>query len=160
MASIFFKCGDQAHVELIIVCILAEDNALGEKDLVKLCASVNPVMALPIYVFCSFPDFMLPDGLATFCTVRELEGLTAVIEQSDANRLRLPYTYESRLITLMVHSSLEAVGFIAVISRELAQAGIPCNAIAGYRHDHVFVPVERAEESMTLLKAIAAGAGA
>ncbi len=160
MASIFFKCGDQAHVELIIVCILAEDNALGEKDLVKLCASVNPVMALPIYVFCSFPDFMLPDGLATFCTVREREGMTAVVERSDAQRLRLPYTYESRLITLMVHSSLEAVGFIAVISRELAQAGIPCNAIAGYCHDHIFVPVERADEAMTLLKAIAAGAGA
>jgi hypothetical protein len=78
MASIFFKCGDQAHVELIIVCILAEDNALGEKDLVKLCASLDPVMALPVYVFCSLPDFILPDGLAAFCTVRELEGLTAV----------------------------------------------------------------------------------
>lgn len=117
-------------------------------------------MALPVYVFCSFPDFTLPDGLATFCTVRELEGLTAVIEQSDAHRLCLPYTYESRLITLTVRSSPEVVGFIAVISRELAQAGIPCNAIAGYCHDHIFVPVERAEESMTVLKAIAAGAGA
>jgi hypothetical protein len=137
-----------------------ENKALGEKDLVKLCASLDPVMALPIYVFCSFPDFILPDGLATFCTVREREGMTAVVEQSDAQRLRLPYTYESRLITLMVHSSLEAVGFIAVISRELAQAGIPCNAIAGCRHDHIFVPVERAEESMTVLKAIAAGARA
>jgi uncharacterized protein len=137
-----------------------ENKALGEKDLVKLCASLDPVMALPIYVFCSFPDFILPDGLATFCTVREREGMTAVVEQSDAHRLRLPYTYESRLITLMVHSSLEAVGFIAVISRELAQAGIPCNAIAGYCHDHIFVPVERADEAMTLLKAIAAGAGA
>jgi uncharacterized protein len=137
-----------------------ENKALGEKDLVKLCASLDPVMALPIYVFCSFPDFILPDGLATFCTVREREGMTAVVEQSDAQRLRLPYTYESRLITLTVHSSLEAVGFIAVISRELAQAGIPCNAIAGCRHDHIFVPVERAEESMTVLKAIAAGARA
>jgi uncharacterized protein len=134
-----------------------ENNALGEKDLMKLCASLNPVMALPVYVFCSFPDFMLPDGLATICTVRELEGLTAVIEQSDAHRLRLPYTYESRLITLMVHSSLEAVGFIDVISRELAQAAIPCNAIAGYCHDHIFVPLDRAEEAMNLLKEIPAG---
>jgi hypothetical protein len=150
----------QAYVELTIVCLLAEDNALGEKDLVKLCASLDPVMALPVYVFCSFPDFVLPAGLAAFCTVRELEGLTAVIEHPDAQRLRLPYTYESRLITLTVHSSLEAVGFIAVISRELAQACIPCNAIAGYCHDHIFVPVERAEESMTVMKAIVAGAGA
>ncbi|MFM0433745.1 ACT domain-containing protein [Paraburkholderia aspalathi] len=148
----------QAHVELTIVRILAEDNALGEKDLVKLCASLDPVMALPVYVFCSLPDFILPDGLVAFCTVREPEGLTAVIEQADAHRLRLPYTYDSRLITLSVHSSLEAIGFIAVISRVLAQAGIPCNAIAGYCHDHIFVPVDRAEESMNLLKEIAAGA--
>lgn len=147
-----------AHFELVIVCILAEDNALVEKDLVKLCASLDPVMALPVYVFCSLPDFVLPDGLAAFCTVKEFEGLTAVIERSDAQRLRLQYTYESRLITLSVHSSLEAIGFIAVISRVLAQAGIPCNAIAGYCHDHIFVPVDRAEESMNLLKQIAAGA--
>ena len=131
---------------------------MGEKDLMKLCASLDPVMAAPVYVFCSFPDFMLPDGLVTFCTVREVEGLTAVIEQSDAHRLRLPYTYESRLITLTVHSSLEAVGFIAVISRELARAGIPCNAISGYCHDHIFVPLDRAEEAVNLLKEIAAGA--
>ena len=72
-------------------------------------------------------------------------------------RLHLPHTFESRLITLSVHSSLEAVGFIAVISRTLVQAGIPCHAIAGYCHDHVFVPVDRAEEAMTLLNEIAAG---
>jgi hypothetical protein len=92
-----------------------------------------------------------------FCTVREEEGLTAVVKRSDAARLRLPYTFESRLITLSVHSSLEAVGFIAVISRPLAQAGIPCNALAGYCHDHIFVPVDRAEEAMSLLNEIAAG---
>jgi len=129
---------------------------LSEKDLAKLCASLNPVMAQPAYVYCSFIDFGLPIGLVPFCTVREDEGLTAVIGRLDAERLRLPYTFESRLITLSVHSSLEAVGFIAVISRTLAQAGIPCNAIAGYCHDHIFVPVDRAEEAMTLLNKIAA----
>jgi len=115
---------------------------LSEKDLAKLCASLNPVMAQPAYVYCSFIDFGLPIGLVPFCTVREDEGLTAVIGRLDAERLRLPYTFESRLIT--------------VISRTLAQAGIPCNAIAGYCHDHIFVPVDRAEEAMTLLNKIAA----
>ena len=130
---------------------------MSERDLVKLCASLNPVMAQPVYVYGSFVDFSLPAGLVPFCTVREEEGLTVVVERSDAERLRLPYTFESRLITLSVHSSLEAVGFIAVISRTLAQAGIPCNAIAGYCHDHIFVPVDRAEEAMTLLNEIADG---
>ena len=125
----------------------------------KLCASLNPVMAQPVFVYCSFIDFSLPAGLVPFCTVREEEGLTAVVARSDAVRLRLPNTFESRLITLSVHSSLEAVGFIAVISRTLAQAGISCNAIAGYYHDHVLIPIDRAEEAMTLLKKIAAGSG-
>jgi hypothetical protein len=133
-----------------------KEDPLSERDLVKLCASLNPVMAQPVYVCCSFIDFSLPAGLVPFCTVREEEGLTAVVERWDAARLRLPYTFESHLITLSVHSSLEAVGFIAVISRALAQAGIPCNAIAGYCHDHIFVPVDRAEEAMSLLNEIAA----
>ena len=123
----------------------------------KLCTSLNPVMAQPVYVYCSFIDFSLPAGLVPFCTVREEEGLTAVVARSDAVRLRLPNTFESRLITLSVHSSLEAVGFIAVISRTLAQAGISCNAIGGYYHDHIFVPVDRAEEAMSLLNENAAG---
>lgn len=103
---------------------------MSERVLVKLCASLNPVMAQPVYVYCSFIDFSLPAGLTAFCTVREEEGLTAVVERSDAESLRLPYTFESRLITLSVHSSLEAVGFIAVISRTLARSGrysLQCN---------------------------------
>lgn len=131
-------------------------GTLSEKDLAKLCATLSPVMEDAVYVYCSLPDFTLPSGLLTFCTVREREGLTAIVEREDAQHLGLAYTYEARLITLSVHSSLEAVGFIAVISRKLAEASIPCNTVAGYYHDHILVPVERADEAMTLLRAIAA----
>jgi hypothetical protein len=113
-------------------------------------------MAQPVYVYCSFPDFTLPAGLPTLCTMREWEGLTAVVERVDAERLGLSYTYDARLITLSVHSSLEAVGFLAVISRKIADAGIPCNVIAGYCHDHILIPVQRADDAMALLYEIAA----
>ncbi|MFM0385717.1 ACT domain-containing protein [Paraburkholderia dipogonis] len=132
------------------------ESALSEKDLARLCASLNPVMSEPVYVYCSFPDFALPAGILAFCTVREREGLTAIVERDVAQRLGLPYTYDARLITLSVYSSLEAVGFIAVVSRKLAEAGIPCNTVAGYHHDHILVPVDRADEAMTLLRGIAA----
>jgi uncharacterized protein len=132
-----------------------EEGMLSETNLEKLCATLDPVMAEPIYVYCTFPDFVLPAGLLAFCTVREQEGLTAVVECNDAKRLGLPYTYESRLITLSVHSSLDAVGFIAVISHKLAMANIPCNTIAGYYHDHILVPVGRAEEAIATLREIA-----
>ncbi|MFP3185924.1 MAG: ACT domain-containing protein, partial [Paraburkholderia sp.] len=101
----------------------------------------------------------LPAGLRVFCIVRELEGLTAIMERDEALRLGLAYIYTARLITLSVQSSLEAVGFIAVISRKLADAGISCNVIAGYYHDHILVPVDRADEAMTLLLEIASPAG-
>ncbi|MFM0262876.1 ACT domain-containing protein [Paraburkholderia sediminicola] len=129
---------------------------MSEKDLATLCATLSPVMAEAAYVYCSFPGFALPAGLLAFCTVQEREGLTAIVERDDAQHLGLPYTYEARLITLSVHSSLEAVGFIAVVSRKLAEARIPCNTVAGYYHDHILVPVDRADEAMTLLREIAA----
>jgi len=132
---------------------------LSEKDLAKLCATLSPVVAEATYVYCSFPDFTLPAGLLAFCLVREREGLTAIIERDEALRRGLAYTYDARLITLSVHSSLEAVGFIAVISRKLAGAGISCNVVAGYYHDHILVPVDRVEEAMTLLLDIAASPG-
>jgi hypothetical protein len=55
---------------------------------------------------------------------------------------------------LTVHSSLEAIGFLATISTALAHAGIPCNAVAAYHHDHLFIPVDRAQEALALLKAL------
>ena len=129
---------------------------MSEKDLVKLCATLSPVMAEPVYVYCSFPDFALPAGLSALCTMREREGLTAIVEREDAERIGLSHTFDARLITLSVHSSLDAVGFIAVISRKLADAGIPCNVIAGYCHDHILVPLQRADDAMALLREIAA----
>ncbi|MEX3960285.1 ACT domain-containing protein [Trinickia sp. EG282A] len=131
---------------------------MGEKNLIRLCATLNPYMDEAIYVYCSFPDFLVPGGLRTLCTMREREGLTAVVERSDAEGLNLSFTFDARLITLTVHSSLEAIGLIAVISRKLAEAEIPCNVIAGYCHDHLLVPVQRAGEAMTLLHEIAASA--
>lgn len=127
---------------------------MGEKDLATLCATIEPEMAQPVYAYCSFPDFVLPACLPAIFTFREVEGLTAVIDVQDADRFALPHTFKSRLITLKVHSSLEAVGFLAVVSAHLARAEIPCNAIAGYYHDHILVPVDRANEALTVLEEI------
>jgi hypothetical protein len=66
----------------------------------------------------------------------------------------LDFAYPSRLITLMVHSSLEAVGFLAVITERLAAAGISVNAISAYYHDHIFVPVDKAFQAMKILHQI------
>lgn len=127
---------------------------MSEKNLATLCATIEPEMAEPVYVYCSFPDFVLPEGLSALFTFREAEGLAAVLDLRDADNYALAYTFKARLITLKVQSSLEAVGFLAVVSAHLARAAIPCNAIAGYYHDHILVPIDRADEALSVLTEI------
>jgi hypothetical protein len=128
----------------------------GESDHRQLTKMMAPQLLHETYVYCTFPDFQVPDGLAPLCTFREAEGLTAIVERSQAKRAQAPFIFESRLITLTVHSSLDAIGFLATISSCLAQAGIPCNAVAAYHHDHLFIPVGRAQEAFALLQALSA----
>jgi hypothetical protein len=58
-------------------------------------------------------------------------------------------------ITLRVTSALDAVGLTAAVAGELAQAGLSCNVIAGYHHDHLFVPYDRAPSAVAVLEALA-----
>ena len=59
----------------------------------------------------------------------------------------LPYDYTAARVTLSIGSSLSAIGLTAEVSRMLALAGISCNVIAGFRHDHLFVDGERGAEA-------------
>jgi uncharacterized protein len=127
----------------------------GEQDLTRLRRTMAPRLDERTFVYCNLADFSLPVGLKALCTVREDEGLTAIVDKRDAERFTLPHLYESRLITLTVHSSLDAVGFLALITGRLAAAGIACNAVSGYHHDHLLVPVSQADEAMNALHALA-----
>jgi hypothetical protein len=62
------------------------------------------------------------------------------------------------MVTLTVHSALEAVGFVAAITTRLAAAGISVNAVSAFFHDHLFVPAERAEVTVEILSRMAANA--
>lgn len=67
----------------------------------------------------------------------------------------LAYPGTFRRVTLSVHSSLDAVGFMAAISTRLAANGIGVNPVAAYFHDHLFIPSARATEAMALLESFA-----
>ena len=58
-----------------------------------------------------------------------------------------------RLISLHVHSSLNAVGLTAAISTKLAGEGISANVVAAY-HDHIFVPSQQADRALAAIKAL------
>ncbi len=68
-----------------------------------------------------------------------------VLRQEDADAADLDYELVLSWITLNVHSSLEAVGSTAAFATALGEAGISCNVLAGYFHDHILVPAPKAE---------------
>jgi hypothetical protein len=128
----------------------------GESDLDILLQSMKPEMREGVFVFCTLPEGNgIPASLTPVLIFHEREGTALVVRREEAEAAGLPYQFASRLITLTVHSSLEAVGFLAAITAPLAEAGISVNAVSAFYHDHLFVPVERAEDAQLLLQRLA-----
>ncbi|MGW3388792.1 ACT domain-containing protein [Streptomyces cinereoruber] len=130
----------------------------AERDLTRLLAGLRPELDPGRYVFTTV-DGPAPTGLAPVVTVTEPEGLTLVVRQEEADAASLPYDYVAGWITLRVHSALDAVGLTAAVARELADAGLSCNVVAGFHHDHLFVEHARAEEALDLLNRLAERSG-
>jgi hypothetical protein len=86
-----------------------------------------------------------------FAIIREDEGMTAILPDPAGDFAR---------ITLTVHSALDGVGLTAAVAGALAERGIACNVVAGFHHDHLFVPWARAGEAVRALAALSTGAAA
>lgn len=93
-----------------------------------------------------------PIGTRASCT--EEEGLSLVVPIEAAPDDAIPM----RCITLKVHSSLEGVGLTAAVAGALADHGIAANMVAGFHHDHVYVPSDEAESAVDILKLLQEGA--
>ena len=130
----------------------------GETSLATLLRSMSPQLNAGDYVFCTLGDGPLPAGLDIVGSFREQEGLTVILERSQAEQAGFSYDYVAAWITLNVHSALEAVGLTAAFATALGQASISCNVIAGYYHDHLFVGQADAERAMQVLRDLAANA--
>lgn len=129
--------------------------APGETSLNVLLASLDPVLNPETYVFITLADpTSLPSTLFVQSTFREKEGLSVISTQSSAEEHDIEYSFPSRMITLNVHSSLEAVGFLAVITRKLAERQMGVNPVSGYFHDHLFIAVGKDGDALQALDAI------
>lgn len=127
----------------------------GERDLAELLRGMSPQLRPGRYVFTTVRGES-PDGVTPVVTVAEDEGSTLVLPQEQADAAGLAYDYVAAWITLRVHSALEAVGLTAAVATELARAGVSCNVVAGYHHDHLFVPHERGAEAVAALERLTA----
>ncbi|MEP7376748.1 MAG: ACT domain-containing protein [Chitinophagaceae bacterium] len=123
----------------------------GETDITLLLKSMKPVLNEGEYVFCTVEESEVVDRSDPVAFFKEKEGTTIVIEKSAADKMNLTYSFVSSWITLSVHSSLEAIGLTAAFSNALSDAGISCNVIAAYYHDHIFVPVNDKQRAMEVL---------
>lgn len=125
----------------------------GETDLGTLLASMRLELLDGTYVFATLaPDAPQPEGLEPVMVFREREGMTLIVTEDAAEAAGLEAVFRCRMITLNIHSSLEAVGFLAAVTARLAAAGMGVNPVSGFYHDHLFVPTERAEEAMEVLR--------
>ncbi|MEZ8882615.1 ACT domain-containing protein [Vibrio sp. 10N.222.54.F6] len=122
-------------------------------DLDLLLKSMSPELIDGSYVFCTvgggLADYVQLNPISTF---REKEGLTLVLKEEVATKAQLDFDGVFSLITLSVHSSLEAVGLTAAFATKLGSYGISANVIAGFYHDHIFVQKDKAEAAMSALK--------
>ncbi|MGW3208138.1 ACT domain-containing protein [Streptomyces sp. NPDC001135] len=123
----------------------------GENDLQTLLRGMRPELNPGHYVF-TMAEGGVPSGVTPVVTVAEQEGLTLVVPQAEADAAGMAYDYVAGWITLRVHSALAAVGLTAAVSRALADAGLSCNVVAGFHHDHLFVPYDDAERAVEVLQ--------
>lgn len=129
----------------------------GELALSTLLRGMEAVLDPALYVFVTLPaGTPLPEGLTPLMQFHESEGLTLITTQAQAQAANLPHAFPCRRITLNVHSALEAVGFIARIATELAAHNMGVNPVAGYFHDHLFIPDGREQDALQILGQIAA----
>src|SRR3954447_728262 len=125
----------------------------GGRDLDALLRNMKPDRRPGIFVFYTIPtEQTIPAALSPLLTFREQEGTTLVIPREEAEAAGLRYAFASCLITLTVHSALDAVGFLAAVTARLAAAGISVNAVSAFHHDHLFVPADRADDAMAVLQ--------
>ena len=119
----------------------------------EMISGMSPEVRPDRYVFVSTTDSglgasLIPEAISVF---REDEGLSLLIPVNVAEQAKLSVDQPMRCITLNVYSSLEGVGLTAAVSQALADNAIPCNMVAAFHHDHVFVPEGLCDKTMDVL---------
>ena len=124
----------------------------GETDLERMLATLDVVRRPGRFTFVTgeWPEL----ATVAAATISEVEGTTYVVAVEQAVAVGAPVGFEAVWLTLTVHSALEAVGLTAAFSAALGEVGIACNVLAGYHHDHVLVPADRADDAVRVLRSL------
>lgn len=129
----------------------------GEDNLDTLIKTMSAALHDELFVFVTLKNRQIPIGLIPHMQFREAEGQTLIVTQAEAEAHHLAYEFPCRMITLNVHSALDAVGFLARITTALAREKMGVNPVSGFYHDHLFVPEGRAQDAMEILRRLSLG---
>jgi uncharacterized protein len=122
------------------------------EELASLLARMGPALSEAPCVFVTRNRVSCEELEASLGSFREDEGVTLILEQERAASLGLEAGARWARITLTVHSSLAAVGLVAAVATALAEAGISCNPVSAWHHDHLFVPWEQRHPALEALR--------
>jgi len=120
--------------------------APGILSLTSLLATMTPILHPNTYLFATtaspsdtiFQHRLLKSQHPFEMLFRESEGWTLIAEQSTIDAIGgLESAFPCRKVTLGVQSSLDAVGFMAAVTKRLATAGLGINPVSGFYHDHL-----------------------
>jgi hypothetical protein len=129
------------------------ERPVGETDLSTILGSLELVPVQQPVTVLHLPE-PVPLGEGVLAVITEAEGTTVVATVAEARRRGWAVSFTGAWLTVSVHSSLEAVGLTAALAGALAARGIACNVLAGYFHDHLVVPWDRADEAIECLEAL------
>ena len=112
---------------------------------------LDPVLNEGVYVYTETtqPGKLTVDYIGLF---KEKEAWTVILREENAISAGLAYNFRAAWITLSAEILLDQQGVTAAFSNVLNNCGISCNVIAASRHDHIFVPYERAEEALAAIR--------
>lgn len=122
----------------------------------EMISGMTPKVRSGVFVFVTTVDPALiavlsPQAVSTF---REEEGMSMLVPAALAEKSKLNVDEPMCCITLDVFSSLGGVGLTAAVSNALGDNDIPCNMVAAFHHDHVFVPSEMCDQAMAVLTSL------
>ena len=103
------------------------------------------------------------NSLASFSSITyDYKEVSIVAKNTEWNKVKKNFTdYEKtgpyKLITFNIVLDLSIVGFMATVSKKLADAGISIYAISTYLRDHILVQSEDAENAVRVLENLIIG---
>ena len=130
---------------------------VGISNLKTLLKQMKPKIVNGEFVFCTISKTRFSKlKIKPLMMFTEEEGISIIVKRKIAENNSLSYSGIWSWIILTVHSNLSAIGFLSVITDTLAKSKISVNIVSAYYHDHLFVPIEKSDKALELLKGLTA----